>query len=236
MAKKQKKAEGASPDFHLADLVFLSFANTREFFRGPHGADKPGDERYPKKTDDDDAAQTHIALEIVKFGGVSEASVRSYAACASVGVPLGRRGGECGEPKVSEALAQLHREGLTQRLLRDIWENWPDFAEARGLPRPEDAKAAAAEPQGDHAAPSAKDTVRGRRLLFPLMIWIALLAVLEFAAGFGAWLWGQGDNLWQKILASWPYLALVFGLCVLGFLFHSGEAGKRLLKRCRVED
>jgi hypothetical protein len=220
--------KAASPDFHLADLVFLSFANTREFFRGPHGADKPGDERYPKKTDDDDAAQTHIALEIVKFGGVSEASVRSYAACAAVGVPLGRRGGECGEPKVSEALAQLHREGLTQRLLAYLWENFPDFAEARGLPLAEGEKADAADPEAE--------TIQTGRLFWPFIIWGGALVVLEVAFMLGAWLWGQGDNLWQKILASGPYFAGALGVCVVGFVLHAGKPGRQLLKRCKGED
>jgi len=264
--QKAKAARQATPfdpaEFHLGDLVGALWRATRETIRG-HRPEDPGSERYPKATVYDQAVRDYIQGKLVQWGGMSVEQFQAYAADAgaSWGIYKGVTKdkplpddedisdkaalawretvppyGDHGQQEVCEALARLHNEGWTRRLLADIWEKWPAFAEARGLPRPEDVKAAAAEPQADHAAPSAKDTVRGRRLLFPLMIWFALLAVLVFAVCFGAWRWGQGDNLWQKILASWPYLALVFGLCVLGFLFHSGEAGRRLLKRCRGED
>ena len=108
--------------------------------------------------------------------------------------------------------------------------------QANSLPPLEDAEGDAAEPQADQAAPSAKDAVRGRRLLFPLITWIILLAVSEFAAVLGAWRWGQGDNLWQKIDASWKFLTVPPVVCLVGFLLHSDEAGRRLLKRCKGED
>jgi hypothetical protein len=65
---------------------------------------------------------------------------------------------------VSEALAQLHREGLTQRLLAYLWENFPDFAEARGLPLAEDVRADLATEQGDHAGGSGSSPAQGRKV------------------------------------------------------------------------
>jgi hypothetical protein len=246
--------KAASTGFHLAELVGLSFAETRETMRPPYMAGAPGGEKYPKKTGDDEKAQGYIIGEIVKFGGVSEASVRSYAACAALGLVqhicaktiadgdgdnsmlnvawvdrhLHRRGSEYGEPKVSEALAQLHREGLTPRLLAYLWENFPDFAEARGLPLAEGEKADAAEPEAE--------TIQTGRLCWPSIIWGGAFVVLEVAFMLGAWLWGQGDNLWQKILASGQYFAGAFGVCVVGFVVHAGKPGRQLLKRCKGEE
>ena len=99
---------------------------------------------------------------------------------------------------------------------------------ARGLPRPDDGKADAAEPEAE--------TIQTGRLFWPSIIWGGALVVLEVAFMLGAWLWGQGDNLWQKILASGQYFAGALGVCGVGFVLHAGKPGRQLLKRCKGED
>lgn len=79
-------------------------------------------------------------------------------------------------------------------------------------------------------------TKDGRKLWGPLLVWSALFVAIAAAVAYCAWLWGQGDNLWQKILASWPYLAVDLAVCLGGFLLHSGKAGRQLVKRWKGED
>ena len=54
---------------------------------------------------------------------------------------------------------------------------------------------------------------------------IAILAALELSAMIGAWLWGNGDNLFQKIGNFWWLLTFVFAAAVLSCRFILGKAG-----------
>jgi hypothetical protein len=80
------------------------------------------------------------------------------------------------------------------------------------------------------------EPVRPRKLFGPLVFWLVVFSVLELVLVYFAWRLGQGDNLWQKILASGQFFAIPPVVCVGGFLLHSGEAGRRLLKRCSGKD
>ncbi len=82
----------------------------------------------------------------------------------------------------------------------------------------------------------AKTQDSGHKLFVPSLVWAILFVAITAAVVYCAWLWGQGDNLWQKILASWPYLAVGLAVCLGGFLLHSGKAGRQLLKRWKGEE
>ena len=74
------------------------------------------------------------------------------------------------------------------------------------------------------------------KLFWPSLIWSILFVGISTGMAYCACLWGQGDNPWQKILASWPYFVAGWAVCLGGFLFHSGKAGGRLFKRWKGED
>jgi len=147
--------------FHLADVVRILWADTQEEMSRGRGAGNPA-AKYPKSTVHDNAARRYVTGEIVKLGGLSEEQFHKYATNAGLGTTMntiakaGRQpddhntsedaawvrevsvlpSGDRGQPDVCKAIARLHDEGWTDLLLEDIWEEWADVAEARGLPRP----------------------------------------------------------------------------------------------------
>jgi hypothetical protein len=86
----------------------------------------------------------------------------------------------------------------------------------------------------DHAHVCPDDLANGAKR--KLLLWGILFIELCFYVAWGAEIWGEGANLWQKTIASIVFFTIVGCLCRKGFLLHSGEAGKRLLKRWKGED
>ena len=150
---RQATAGGAGQNhrqggFHLADLVGVLWA------RGP---------MFPK-TAQDKCAQSLVRGEVLKRTGLHQEDFDQYASrgagpdrafAAWVAANLTAEGlAESGEltpevdgdddglPHVAAALAKLHDEGLTAKLLAELWQRWPAVAEARGLPRAEQVRSA----------------------------------------------------------------------------------------------
>jgi hypothetical protein len=89
---------------------------------------------------------------------------------------------------------------------------------------------------GSNHAAKGEAPKDGAKLVFPLFFWLLLFFAITIVLVYCAWVWGQGDNLWQKILASGVYFALDLSICVGGFLLHSGRAGRQLVKRWKGEE
>ncbi len=84
-------------------------------------------------------------------------------------------------------------------------------------------------------APDKANAVGGTtspvRLLWRrFVLWLAILVVTECVLAVGAWRWGEGPNLWQRINNSWEVLAAVFGGFVILFPFCLGRANWRHVK------
>ena len=166
---RQATAGGAGQDhrqggFHLADLVGVLWA------RGP---------MFPK-TAQDKCAQSLVRGEVLKRTGLHQEDFDQYASrgagpdrafAAWVAANLTAEGlAESGEltpevdgdddglPHVAAALAKLHDEGLTAKLLAELWQRWPAVAEARGLPRAEQVRSA--PPGGGGQVDAAKADAR----------------------------------------------------------------------------
>ena len=88
----------------------------------------------------------------------------------------------------------------------------------------------------DSPSPGDADEKLDRPTRWRVALWLVILGAGLGCVVYFAWLWGEGDNLWRKILASWQFFALVFVVCLGCFLLHSGKKGQRLYKRWHGDD
>jgi hypothetical protein len=67
-------------------------------------------------------------------------------------------------------------------------------------------------------------------------LWLVVLAGVECAVGLCAWHWGTGENLWQKVINSWPVFAGGLGVVLIGYPFLLGRRRWRVLKFWKEDD
>jgi len=92
------------------------------------------------------------------------------------------------------------------------------------------AVAAQGRAERDLAAHAADDTRRAaavvggtwKRLRIAFVLVSLIVPVL--LVGSGAWYWGEGDNLWQKCLKSWPFFAPLPGFWAIALRVILGRA------------
>jgi len=114
--------------------------------------------------------------------------------------------------------------------------NWQEGAEA--FAKAFGGLAALVQPPAPaaQAVPAGRRSAQRRRLRCVILLWFTLFVAVELAVAYGAWCCGEGVNLWQKILASWPYLTTVAAACLGGGWAHAGREGRQLVMRWKGED
>lgn len=100
----------------------------------------------------------------------------------------------------------------------------------------------AAQPRaGEGADKEAEDAADENRMLVwsivrRTILWLLVLAVLECVPVYCAGRWGEGKNLWQKSLQSWPFFVAVFAACAIVYPFLLGRKRLRLIKLWKGDD
>jgi hypothetical protein len=67
-------------------------------------------------------------------------------------------------------------------------------------------------------------------------LWFFMLAGVLCDVGWGAWTWGEGDNLWRKITNSWVWFGAAFVAVAFIYPFLLGKERWRRLKSWRGDD
>jgi len=198
MAKQKAKA-ASRETFDPFEFIHRTFAQTQEEMSRGAGAGWRPAAKYPKATVHDKAAQLCVSRQLENWGKISPEQVRLYAAGAGMAQTFctiakgGRQpddsettdyaawsreasvppGGSHGHPEVCAAIVRLHDKGLMEQSWKDIWNDFPDFAKARALQRPEDVKADAAATPTDKPAAHDSDIDRSMARQREKMKWLA---------------------------------------------------------------
>jgi hypothetical protein len=78
--------------------------------------------------------------------------------------------------------------------------------------------------RGGKAEAEAAAVVGGTWKRLRIAFVLVLLIVPVLLVGSGAWYWGEGDNLWQKCLKSWPFFAPLPGFWAIALRVILGRA------------
>jgi len=89
---------------------------------------------------------------------------------------------------------------------------------------------------GQAAAPPGGNRTLVKSILVRSALLFVIFAELECVIGLCAWCWGEGENLWVKIIKSWPLFGAVFVGSAITYRFILGRERWRLLKFWKGDD